>query len=201
MNVSPTPTTRIHTIHPKTQILGDPLSAVQTRSKVHKNSEAHALISYIQKQQRNNHKDFQHCLFACFLSQVEPKKISQALEDKSWGGYLKLLLPSKGYYCQASVNAAKYNDDDLEEMDLKWQGHFARDYIAKWNQDSRRRDGGYNKNKARDISRRPASQDDSKALVIINGEAVDWFGHVEEDTQNFALMAYSSSNSGSDNEV
>nr|GEV15837.1 hypothetical protein [Tanacetum cinerariifolium] len=55
-----------------------------TRSKVHKNSEAHALVSYIQKQQRNNHKDFQHCLFACFLSQVEAKKISQALEDKSW---------------------------------------------------------------------------------------------------------------------
>nr|GEW70742.1 putative ribonuclease H-like domain-containing protein [Tanacetum cinerariifolium] len=44
MNVSPTPTTRIHTIHPKTQILGDPMSAVQTRSKVNKNSEAHALI-------------------------------------------------------------------------------------------------------------------------------------------------------------
>nr|GEW98300.1 putative ribonuclease H-like domain-containing protein [Tanacetum cinerariifolium] len=84
VNVSLTPTTRIHTIHPKTHILGDPLSAVQTRSKVHKNSEAHALVSYIQKQQRNNHKDFQHCLFACFLSQVEPIKISQALEYKSW---------------------------------------------------------------------------------------------------------------------
>nr|GFB19128.1 putative ribonuclease H-like domain-containing protein [Tanacetum cinerariifolium] len=39
---------------------------------------------YIQKQQRNNHKDFQHCLFACFSSQIEPKKISQALEDESW---------------------------------------------------------------------------------------------------------------------
>nr|GEU89598.1 hypothetical protein [Tanacetum cinerariifolium] len=58
--------------------------AVQTRSKVKKNSEAHALVSYIQKQQRNNHKDFQHCLFACFLSQIEPKKITQALEDESW---------------------------------------------------------------------------------------------------------------------
>nr|GFA98091.1 hypothetical protein [Tanacetum cinerariifolium] len=43
--VSTTPTTKIHTIHPKTQILGDPLSAVQTRSKVHKNSEAHALLT------------------------------------------------------------------------------------------------------------------------------------------------------------
>ncbi|GJZ79165.1 putative ribonuclease H-like domain-containing protein [Tanacetum coccineum] len=35
-------------------------------------------------QRRNNHKDFQHCLFACFLSQIEPKKISKALEDESW---------------------------------------------------------------------------------------------------------------------
>nr|GEX14033.1 putative ribonuclease H-like domain-containing protein [Tanacetum cinerariifolium] len=84
VNVSLTPTTRIHTIHPKTQILGDPTSAVQTRSKVNKNFEAHALVSYIQKKQRNNHKDFQHCLCACFLSQIKPKKISQTLEDESW---------------------------------------------------------------------------------------------------------------------
>ncbi|GJU27224.1 reverse transcriptase domain-containing protein [Tanacetum coccineum] len=33
---------------------------------------------------RNNHKSFQHCLFACFLSQIEPKKISEAIEDESW---------------------------------------------------------------------------------------------------------------------
>ncbi|GJY45327.1 putative ribonuclease H-like domain-containing protein [Tanacetum coccineum] len=48
------------------------------------NCESHAFVSYIQKQRRNNHKDFQHCLFACFLSQIEPKKISEALEDESW---------------------------------------------------------------------------------------------------------------------
>nr|GEY15659.1 ribonuclease H-like domain-containing protein [Tanacetum cinerariifolium] len=110
------------------------------------------------------------------------------------------------------------NDDDLEDMYLKWDivgfdktkvecfnchkiGHFARDCRAKWNQDSRRRDGGYNGNKARDNSKRPAYQDDSKDLVTIDGEAVDWFGHVEENTQNFAMMSYSSSNSGSDNKV
>ncbi|GJU85104.1 putative ribonuclease H-like domain-containing protein [Tanacetum coccineum] len=34
VNVSPIPTSRIHYIHPTTQILGDPKSAVQTRSKV-----------------------------------------------------------------------------------------------------------------------------------------------------------------------
>ncbi|GJX58096.1 putative ribonuclease H-like domain-containing protein [Tanacetum coccineum] len=84
IEVSPTPTLRIHNIHPKSQILGDPKSAVQTRSKVQQKSGAHALLSYIQKQQRNNHKDQQHCLFACFLSQEEPKKISEALQDDSW---------------------------------------------------------------------------------------------------------------------
>ncbi|GJW75535.1 hypothetical protein Tco_0134905 [Tanacetum coccineum] len=84
IEVSPTPTLRIHNIHPKSQILGDPKSAVQTRSKVQQKSRAHALFSYIQKQQRNNHKDQQHCLFACFLSQEEPKNISKALQDDSW---------------------------------------------------------------------------------------------------------------------
>nr|GEX37970.1 hypothetical protein [Tanacetum cinerariifolium] len=103
------------------------------------------------------------------------------------------------------------NDDDLKEMDLKWQVamismrikkfHKRTDCRAKWNQDSRRRDGGYNANKARDNCRRPASQDDLKALVTIDGEAIDWSGHVEEDTQNFDMMAYSSSNSSFDNEL
>nr|GEW70164.1 reverse transcriptase domain-containing protein [Tanacetum cinerariifolium] len=48
VNVSPIPQSRIHSIHPTTQILRDLTSAIQTRSK------------------------------------IEPKKISQVLEDKSW---------------------------------------------------------------------------------------------------------------------
>ncbi|GKC80239.1 ribonuclease H-like domain-containing protein, partial [Tanacetum coccineum] len=79
VNVSPIPTLRIHLSHLSALILGDPTSAVQTRSKVNKSSGAHDFVSYVQKQKRNNHKDFQHCLFACFLSQNEPKKISEAL--------------------------------------------------------------------------------------------------------------------------
>ncbi|GKE08349.1 hypothetical protein Tco_1411900 [Tanacetum coccineum] len=84
VNVSPIPTSRIYSTHPKALILGDPNTAVQTRSKVNASSRAHAFISYVQKQKRTNHKDFHHCLFACFLSQHEPKKISEALEDESW---------------------------------------------------------------------------------------------------------------------
>nr|GEZ92480.1 hypothetical protein [Tanacetum cinerariifolium] len=74
-------------------------------------------------------------------------------------------------------------------------GHFARDCRAKGNQDSIRRDGGYNGNKARDNGRRPTNQDDLKALVTIDGEDNDWSRHVEEDTQNYAMITYSSSNS------
>ncbi|GKE21092.1 retrovirus-related pol polyprotein from transposon TNT 1-94 [Tanacetum coccineum] len=82
--VSPIPTTRVHSINPKDQIIGDPKSAVQTRGMTKKSSGEHAMISYIQKQRRSNHKDFQTCLFSYFLSQQEPTKIAQALDDESW---------------------------------------------------------------------------------------------------------------------
>ncbi|GJT70981.1 uncharacterized mitochondrial protein-like protein [Tanacetum coccineum] len=83
MNVSPIPTTRIHKDHPKEQIRGYPLSAPQTR-RMTKSAQEHAMVSYIKKQRRTNHKDYQNCLFACFLSQIEPKKVTQALTDPSW---------------------------------------------------------------------------------------------------------------------
>nr|GEV83827.1 hypothetical protein [Tanacetum cinerariifolium] len=79
--------------------------------------------------------------------------------------------------------------------------HFARDCRAKGNQDSRRRNVGYNENKTRDNGRRPAYQDDSKALVTIDGEDIDWSGHVEKDSQNYPMIASFSSNSGSNNEI
>ncbi|GJR28694.1 putative ribonuclease H-like domain-containing protein [Tanacetum coccineum] len=85
VEVSPVATKRINTIHPQSLIIGDHTSAVQTRSKVNKTTTGEsAFISYIHDQQRDNHTDFQHCLFACFLSQVEPRSVAQALEDPSW---------------------------------------------------------------------------------------------------------------------
>ncbi|GJU27671.1 retrovirus-related pol polyprotein from transposon TNT 1-94 [Tanacetum coccineum] len=83
MNVSLIPTTKINKDHPKDQIIRDLTSAIQTR-RITKISDEHAMISYINKQRRTNHKDYQSCLFACFLSKKEPKKVIQALEDLSW---------------------------------------------------------------------------------------------------------------------
>ncbi|GJZ93270.1 putative ribonuclease H-like domain-containing protein [Tanacetum coccineum] len=50
VNVSPIPTSRIHSSHPSALILGDPTSAVQTRSKVNTSSGAHAFVSYFKIQ-------------------------------------------------------------------------------------------------------------------------------------------------------
>ncbi|GJS41652.1 hypothetical protein Tco_0566695 [Tanacetum coccineum] len=65
MNVSPIPTTRIDKDHPKDQIIGDLNSAIQTR-RMAKISDEHAMVSYINKQRRTNHKDYQNCLFALY---------------------------------------------------------------------------------------------------------------------------------------
>ncbi|GJU44307.1 putative ribonuclease H-like domain-containing protein, partial [Tanacetum coccineum] len=81
MPVSHIPTTRVHKDHPVEQIIRDLNSAPQTR-RMTKNLEEHGLFSSVQ--QRTNHKDFQNCLFACFLSQEEPKKVIHALKDPSW---------------------------------------------------------------------------------------------------------------------
>ncbi|GJS32636.1 ribonuclease H-like domain-containing protein [Tanacetum coccineum] len=81
IQVSPIPTTRIHKGRPLNQVIGDLQSTTQTR-KISKNLKEHGFVSTIQ--QRTNHKDLQNCLFACFLSQEEPKKVIHALKDPSW---------------------------------------------------------------------------------------------------------------------
>ncbi|GJT64711.1 putative ribonuclease H-like domain-containing protein [Tanacetum coccineum] len=73
IQVSPIPTTRIHKDHPLEQVIGDLQSATQTR-KMSKNLKEHGFVSTIQ--QRTNHKDLQNCLFTCFLSHEEPKKLA-----------------------------------------------------------------------------------------------------------------------------
>nr|GEW52549.1 hypothetical protein [Tanacetum cinerariifolium] len=81
IQVSPTPTIRIHKDHPLDQVIGDLHSTTQTRN-MPKNLEDHGLVSTIH--QRTNHKDLQNYLFACFLSQEEPKKVIHAPKDPSW---------------------------------------------------------------------------------------------------------------------
>ncbi|GJY97488.1 ribonuclease H-like domain-containing protein [Tanacetum coccineum] len=78
-------------------------------------------------------------------------------------------------------------------------GHFARECRSKGNQESRRRDVGNTRYKAKDNRRRPRKQEEPKALVTLDGDGVDWTGHAEDEKENFALMAYS--NLGSNTEM
>nr|GFB89130.1 putative ribonuclease H-like domain-containing protein [Tanacetum cinerariifolium] len=77
----PTPTLRIHKDHPKSQIIGPMDTPIQTRHKS-KEVEEQSFIATICL--KTDPALLQFCLFSCFLSQVEPKKVSCALQDPSW---------------------------------------------------------------------------------------------------------------------
>ncbi|GJY22778.1 putative reverse transcriptase, RNA-dependent DNA polymerase [Tanacetum coccineum] len=74
--VSSTPHTRIHKDHPIDHVIGDVQSSVQTRRMTTSYSELGFLGAIYEGK---THQDLHTCLFACFLSQEEPKRVSKAL--------------------------------------------------------------------------------------------------------------------------
>nr|GEY48048.1 hypothetical protein [Tanacetum cinerariifolium] len=81
ISASPTPTFKIHKDHPKSQTIGPVDTPVQTRHKSKAMEEQSFIVTIHQK---TNPDHLQFCLFSCFLSQDEPKKISDAFKDPSW---------------------------------------------------------------------------------------------------------------------
>nr|GEY56055.1 putative ribonuclease H-like domain-containing protein [Tanacetum cinerariifolium] len=81
ITASPTPTLRIYRDHPKSQIIGPVDTPIQTRNKF-KAVREQGFIATIH--QKTDPALLQFCLFSCFLSQVEPKKIFDALQDLGW---------------------------------------------------------------------------------------------------------------------
>nr|GFB48357.1 hypothetical protein [Tanacetum cinerariifolium] len=77
ISVSPILTTRIHKDHPTSQIIGDLSSTTQTRSMVRTVRDQGGISQMF-------NEDFHTFMFACFLSQDEPKRVHQALKDPSW---------------------------------------------------------------------------------------------------------------------
>nr|GEV00325.1 hypothetical protein [Tanacetum cinerariifolium] len=77
ITASPIPTTRVHKDHHVTQIIGDLSSAPQTRNMTRVVKDQGGLTQI-------NDVNFHTCMFACFLSQEEPKRVHQALKDPSW---------------------------------------------------------------------------------------------------------------------
>ncbi|GJV40196.1 putative ribonuclease H-like domain-containing protein [Tanacetum coccineum] len=80
-SVPNTPHTRTHINHPLTNVIGDIQSSVQTR-RMKEPAPEQGFLSAIYEAKA--HEDLHTCLFACFLSQEEPKRISKALSDPAW---------------------------------------------------------------------------------------------------------------------
>ncbi|GJR22261.1 retrovirus-related pol polyprotein from transposon TNT 1-94 [Tanacetum coccineum] len=79
--VPTTPHTRIHKDHPVEHVIGDVQSSVQTRRMKISYSEKGFLSAIYEGK---THQDLHTCLCVCFLSQEEPKRVSQALRDLAW---------------------------------------------------------------------------------------------------------------------
>nr|GEY85995.1 hypothetical protein [Tanacetum cinerariifolium] len=80
----PVPTTlnkRIHKDHSLNNVISDMQFGVQTR-KITVTTDEQGFISAIYEEK--THVDLHTCLFACFLSQEEPKRITNALKDPAW---------------------------------------------------------------------------------------------------------------------
>ncbi|GJR71740.1 putative ribonuclease H-like domain-containing protein [Tanacetum coccineum] len=79
--VPTTPHTRIHKSRPLKHVIGDVQSSVQTRRMTTSYTEQGFLSAIYEGK---THQDLHTCLFACFLSQEEPKRVSKALSDPAW---------------------------------------------------------------------------------------------------------------------
>ncbi|GJU53710.1 putative ribonuclease H-like domain-containing protein [Tanacetum coccineum] len=79
--VPTTPNTRIHKDHPIDNVIGEVKSTVQTR-RMSKPTSEQGFLSDVYEQK--THDTLNTCLYACFLSQIEPTSIAKALSDSSW---------------------------------------------------------------------------------------------------------------------
>nr|GEU54696.1 putative ribonuclease H-like domain-containing protein [Tanacetum cinerariifolium] len=98
----PVPTTlnkRIHKDHSLNNVISDIQFGVQTR-RMTVTTDEQGFISAIYEEK--THENLDTCLFACFLSQEEPKRITNALKDPTWVEAMQeeLLIEEEVYVCQ-----------------------------------------------------------------------------------------------------
>nr|GEZ65705.1 hypothetical protein [Tanacetum cinerariifolium] len=108
------------------------------------------------------------------------------------------------------VNSAYGVDEfDLEEMDLKWQISMISTRLKKFYKKTRRKvhfdakkPVGFDKRKVECFNCHNtgyfASECRSKGNQDSRRRGLDWTSHAKDETEDYALMAFNSSNSGSD---
>nr|GFB54073.1 hypothetical protein [Tanacetum cinerariifolium] len=74
--VSPIPTTKIHKDYPTSQIIGDLSLTTQTESMARGVRDQGGISQMF-------NEDFHTCMFACFLSQEEPKSVTPLFVKKT----------------------------------------------------------------------------------------------------------------------
>ncbi|GJS10812.1 putative ribonuclease H-like domain-containing protein [Tanacetum coccineum] len=118
--VPTTPNTRIHKDHSLDHVIGDVQSGVQTR-RMTKTSNEQGFISAIYE--GKTHKDLYTCLFACFLSQVEPNKKDDGIfisQDKYVDEILKKFGFSTVKTASTPMETSKplLKDAEAEDVDV-----------------------------------------------------------------------------------
>nr|GFB92724.1 uncharacterized mitochondrial protein AtMg00810-like [Tanacetum cinerariifolium] len=128
--VSPILTTKTHKDHPTSQIICDLSSTTQARSMARTVRDQCGISQMF-------NEDLHTCMFACFLSQEEPKRVHQALKDPSLqvkqkkdgifisqdkyvAKILKKFGLSKGKSASTPIDAEKplLKDSDGEDVDV-----------------------------------------------------------------------------------
>ncbi|GJU53033.1 hypothetical protein Tco_1226747 [Tanacetum coccineum] len=122
--------------------------------------------------------------------------VSTAYGVSNTSGQNSKLEQTSSYSLLASQSSCLNGSEEINQEVLQGkmiERHFARECRTK--EDNRRRDGWNPGNKD---GSRTGKKEESKALVTVDGESVDWTTHSEDD-ENFAFMA--SNSSGSDTQV
>nr|GEW19242.1 hypothetical protein [Tanacetum cinerariifolium] len=106
ITVSPILTTRIHNAHPISQIIGNLSSTTQTRSMARITRDQGGISQIL-------NEDFHTCMFACFLLQEEPKRMSSMRELTLFLG-LQVKQKEDGIF----INQDKYVNEILKKFGL-----------------------------------------------------------------------------------
>nr|GEU47394.1 hypothetical protein [Tanacetum cinerariifolium] len=90
--VPSTPNIIIHKDYSLDLVIGDVQSGVLTKKMI-KTTYEQGFISIVYKEK--THKDLNTCLFACFLSQIEPTRVAKSLIDPAWAIVTKWVFKNK----------------------------------------------------------------------------------------------------------
>ncbi|GJR73462.1 putative ribonuclease H-like domain-containing protein [Tanacetum coccineum] len=174
----------------------------KARTTLLRNDESKKMQKYILKQQFEGFSALHHEVSTAYCV---PNLSGQNSKYEQTSSY-SLLANQSSCPQLDHEDLEQIDEHDLEEMDMKWQVAMISMRMKKFykktsrklqfdakepgTHDNRRRDAWNSKNKDRS---RIGQKEDSKALVTIDGEGVDWTNHFEDE--DYALMACNSSDS------